>query len=97
MAKKGGKYIGIAYDGAEVPVTDERAVKWFDTNTYKELTKEQALGMRAAQSNILKSVGEKSVAPGSPVRPARASAAVGLGRKRKTRRGKKSRKVTRRR
>lgn len=43
MAKKGGKIIGIAYDGAEVPVTDERAVQWFDTNKYKNLSKEEAM------------------------------------------------------
>lgn len=43
MAKKGGKVIGIAYDGAEVPVTDERAVQWFDTNKYKTINKEEAI------------------------------------------------------
>jgi len=42
MAKKGGKVIGIAYDGAEVPVNDERAVQWFNTNTYQLLTKKEA-------------------------------------------------------
>ncbi len=79
MPRKGGKIIGLAKDERgkptkEVPPTDENAVQWFDTNTYKTLTREEALSK-------LPSV--------SPV--------VGLGRSRKSRRGKKSRKVTRRR
>ncbi len=92
---KGGKIIGIAYDGAEVPVTDQRAVKWFDTNTYKQLTKEQALGLKLGQENTVgKETKSTAVPPSSPLRPSNKSNAVGLGRRtRRLRR--KSRRVTR--
>jgi hypothetical protein len=91
---KGGKIIGIAYDGAEVPVADTRAVKWFDTNTYKQLTKEQALGIKSTQENLL---GEKKSAPqpGSPLRTSTKSNAVGLGRRKTRRLRRKNRKITR--
>ena len=93
MPKKGGKIIGIGYDGAELPVADPRAQKWFDTNTYKELTKQQALGEPVSKENVLGQMKKESVPPGSPLRPSRPAASIGLGRK--TRRGKKARKVTR--
>lgn len=79
MPRKGGKIIGLAKDERgkptkEVPPTDENAVQWFDTNTYKTLSKEEALAKVKSVSSV----------------------AVGLGR-RKSRRGKKTRRTTRRR
>jgi len=93
MPRKGGKIIGLAKDEKgkptkQVPPTDPTAVQWMDTNTYKMLTKEDAIAKHE------KVFGQPSPAPSSPVP---SSPAVGLGRRRKTRRGKKSRKVTRRR
>ncbi len=95
MPRKGGKIIGLAKDERgkptkEVLPTDPTAVQWLDTNTYKTLSKEDAV---AKHEKVF-----GTPAPGSaPVRTTSMSApAVGLGR-RKSRRGKKSRKVTRRR
>lgn len=96
MPRKGGKIIGLAKDEKgkptkEVSPTDPTAVQWFDTNTYKPVTKEQATGTP-------RTFGQESqpVAPGSPIKPSRPTSTIGLGR-RKTRRGKKSRRVTRKR
>jgi len=100
MPKKGAgtaTIIGLALDERgkptkEVSPSDPTAVQWFNTKTYRSLTKEQALAGQTpglGQEN-------RPMSPGSPLKPSRVSAAVGLGR-RKTRRGKKSRKITRRR
>jgi hypothetical protein len=96
MPRKGGKIIGLAKDEKgkptkEVPPTDPTAVQWMDTNTYKMLSKEDAVTKHE------KVFGQPSSAPSSPVPRLSSSPAVGLGRRRKTRRGKKTRKVTRRR
>lgn len=39
MKKRAGAsgWIGVAYDGAQVPVTDTRATKWMNTRTYDTL------------------------------------------------------------
>ena len=96
MPRKGGKIIGLAKDEKgkptkEVSPTDPTAVQWMDTNTYKMMTKDDAV------SKHERVFGQETqpVAPGSPVKPPRSST-IGLGR-RKSRRGKKSRKITRRR
>ena len=65
-SRRGGKIVGLGPGGEELSPSDPGAVQWFDTNTYKTLSKEEALGKTGAR------------------RP-------------KSRRGKKSRRVTRRR
>jgi len=97
MPKKGAgtaTIIGLALDERgkptkEVSPTDPTAVQWFNTKTYRSLTKEQAL---AGQTPGLDQE-NRPMSPGSPFKPSRSSASVGLGRK--TRRSKKARKVTR--
>ncbi len=39
MKKRAGAsgWIGVAYDGAQVPVDDSRATKWMNTRTYDSL------------------------------------------------------------
>jgi hypothetical protein len=49
MAKKGGKIVGLGPGGEELPPTDPNAVQWFDTNKYKTLSKEEALGKTGAR------------------------------------------------
>lgn len=97
MPRKGGKIIGLAKDERgkptkEVSPTDPSAVEWLDTNTYKTLSKEDALAKHSAVFGPPKTVAptltKSNVSTGSP--------AVGLGRRR-TRRGKKTRRTTRRR
>ncbi len=77
-------WVGVAYDGAQVSVDDPRATKWFNTRTY------DSLNCKPGAEYVDNS--SKRVPKGSDV------CAVGAARKRrKTRRGKKNRKVTRRR
>lgn len=95
MPRKGGKIIGLAKDekgrpSKEVSPTDPIAVMWFDTDTYKTLTKDDAIAKHNAVFGEMtpNRMPTRSVSAPTP--------AVGLGR-RKSRRGKKSRRVTRRR
>jgi hypothetical protein len=101
MPRTGGKIIGLAKDDRgkptkEVSPTDPNAIQWMDTNNYKTLSKEDAL---AKHTSVFGSE-NRPVAPGSPMK-SRSAPAVGLGRRKtrhgKTRRGKKSRRITRKR
>ena len=102
MPRKGGKIIGLAKDERgkptkEVSPTDENAVQWMDTKTYKLLSKDAALKEHERiYGGPLGDSENRAIAPGSPLKPMRSTSAIGLGR-RKTRRGKKSRRITRKR
>jgi hypothetical protein len=83
MVKKGGAsgWIGVGYDGGQVPVDDPRAKKWMNTRTYDSTEcKPQQKYLDNSSLRIPK--GENVCAIG--------------GRRRKTRRGKKSRRKSRR-
>lgn len=77
-------WVGVAYDGAQIPVDDPRATKWFNTRTY------DSLNCKPGPEYLENS--SKRVPKGAD------ACAAGAGRKkRKTRKGRKSRRVTRRR
>jgi hypothetical protein len=78
-------WVGVAYDGAQVPVDDARAVNWMNTRTY------DSLGCKPPAEYLENT--SKRVPKGMDV------CGIGAGRKKKktkTRKGKKSRRTTRR-
>lgn len=83
--KKGGAsgWIGVAYDGAQVSVDDSRAVQWMNRSTY------DSLSCKPSQKYLDNA--SLRVPKGSPD-----ACAIG-GRRRKTRKLRRSRRVTRRR
>ncbi len=78
-------WVGVAYDGTQVPVNDPRAVNWMNTRTYDSLKCKPGAEYLENSS--------KRVPKGEDV------CGIGAARKKrksKTRKGKKSRRTTRR-
>jgi hypothetical protein len=48
-SRRGGKIVGLGPGGEELSPADPGAVQWFDTNKYKTLSKEEALGKTGAR------------------------------------------------
>ncbi len=85
MKKQAGAsgWIGVAYDGAQVPVDDSRATKWMNTRTYDTLNcKPPAKYLENSSLRVPKGEDVCNIDKGSA--------------RRKTRHNKKRRRMTRR-
>ena len=79
-------WVGVAYDGAQVSVDDARAVNWLNTRTYDSLAcKPPAEYLENTSKRLPKGMDVCGIGAGRKKR------------KSKTRKGKKSRRTTRRR